>query len=58
MGGNGGASSPTMGGVEGCVNEAADLVQRGGGSPIRIQEPYKVKAAFVEIIHCCKSDKN
>jgi len=30
VGANGGASLPTMGGVDGFVNEATDLVQRGG----------------------------
>jgi len=35
VGGNGGALLPTVGGIEGRVSEAADLVQRRGGSPIR-----------------------
>ena len=34
VGGNGDASLPIMGGVQRCVNEAADLVQRRGGSPM------------------------
>ena len=36
MGGNGGALLPIMDGVDGFIDKAVDLVQRGGGaSPIR-----------------------
>jgi len=53
--GDGSASLPTMGGVQGCINEAADLVQQGGGSPIK---NYTRQTTFIEIIHCCKLNKN